>query len=235
MQDKTYVIAIVIVLGICCLGIYVAISGYLNTNPGAFPELVKGIQGTPVVISISTSTAPTAQAIVALQNTPTVAPLPSPLGALQMITAAASIVIPTPAPTRVAIAPSATAATGLPNCSGFAFCPKAGPPDSSLGIGGNPCHPNYVWGRVTDSSGRGLRDRKIRYKGPTGEQGDVTSKAPPDPEGVYNIPSVATNTSWVVWLLDLSGSDASPRVTLVSQVFAGTGNCPTRLDFVQQK
>ncbi len=236
MQDKTYVIAIIVVLAICCLGMYVAVSGYLNSNPGAFPDIVASFQGTPVVVSISTYTPAPTQVVIALPNTPTIAAVPSPLGALQTITAAATIVIPTPVPTRAVVAsPTATGGPGFPSCAGFAFCPRAGPPDYALGIGGDPCPRNYIWGRVTDASGRGLRDRKIRFKAPYGEMDNVTTKAPPDPEGVYNIPSVATNSTWVVWLLDAGGGEASPRVTLHTQAYTGVGNCPTRIDFVQQR
>ena len=235
MQDKTYVVAIIVVLGICCLGMYVAVSGYLNSNPGAFPDIVAGIQGTPVVVTISTYTPAPTQSVSALPSTPTIAPVPSPLGALQTITAAAPIVIPTPVPTRAAASPTATGVAGLPSCAGFAFCPKFGLSDPTLAPRGEDCPRNYIWGRVTDLSGRGLRDRKIRFKNPYGEMDTVTTKAPPDPEGVYNIPSVASGSAWEIWLLDTSGAEVSPRVKFIPQPYTGVGNCPTRLDFVQQR
>ena len=235
MQDKTYIVAIIVVLGICCLGMYVAVSGYLNSNPGAFPDIVAGIQGTPVVVTISTYTPAPTQSVSALPGTPTIAPVPSPLGALQTITAAVTIVVPTPAPTRAAASPTATGAPGFPSCAGFAFCAQPGPPDFALGIGGESCKNNYIWGRVTDASGRGLREWKIRYQNPFGETNTVTTKALPDPEGVYNIPSVATGTTWYIWLLDAAGKEVSPRVKFIPQPYTGVGNCPTRLDFVQQR
>jgi hypothetical protein len=236
MQDKTYVIAIIVVLLICCLGMYVAVSGYLNSHPGAFPELVASFQGTPVVISISTYTPLPTQAVSVLPPTPTVAAVPSPLGALRTITAAATIIIPTPVPTRVAVASATfTPASGFPACGNFAFCPRPGPPDFNLGPGGNECPRNYIWGRVTDLNGRGLRDRKIRFRNPAGEIDTVTTKAPPDPEGAYNIPAVATGSTWEIWLLDSGGGEASPRVKLTAQAYQGVGNCPTRVDFVQQR
>ncbi|MBM3128097.1 MAG: hypothetical protein FJ009_05595 [Chloroflexi bacterium] len=235
MQDKTYVIAIFVVLGICCLGMYVAVSGYLNSNPGAFPDLVAGFQGTPIVVTISTYTPAPTQPIVALPPTPTIPAVPSPLGALQTITAAATIVFPTPAPTRVVVAATFTPASGFPSCAGFPFCPRGGPPDFGLGPGGNECPRNYIWGRVTDASGRGLRDRRIRFRNPMGEMDAVTTKAPPDPEGAYNIPAVAIGSTWEIWLLDPGGGEASPRVKLIAQPYTGVGNCPTRLDFVQQR
>ena len=235
MQDKTYVIAIIVVLGICCLGMYVAVSGYLNSNPGAFPDIVAGIQGTPVVVPNSTFTLVPTQPVAALPGTPTIAPVPSPLGALQTITAAVTIVIPTPVPTRAAASPTATAASGLPSCTGFAFCPKGGDPDYALGFGGDPCPRNAIIGRVVGLDGRGLREMKIRYINPLGEPGSATTKGPPDPDGKYDIPAVATNSTWVIWLLDVAGAEVSPRAKLIAQPYTGVGNCPTRLDFVQQR
>jgi hypothetical protein len=235
MQDKTYVIAMFVILAICCLGMYVAVSGYLNSNPGAFPDIVAGIQGTPVVISISTYTPAPTQPLVAVPNTPTIPPVPSPLGAFQTITAAATIVIPTPAPTRAVSLPTATSASGLPSCAGFAFCPRGGEPDLALGFGGEACPRNSIIGRVVGLDGRGLRERTIRFINPLGQTSSTTTKGPPDPEGKYDIPSVAIGSTWTIWLLDTSGAEVSPRVKLIAQPYTGVGNCPTRLDFVQQR
>jgi len=237
MQDRTYVIAIVVVLAICCLGMYVAVSGYLNSNPGAFHNIVSSFQGTPVVIAISTYTPVPTQPSAALPKTPTIAAVPSPLGVLQTITAAATIVIPTIAPlaTRPVASPTATGALGLPSCAGFAFCPRGGEPDFALGFGGESCPRNSIIGRVVGLDGRGLRDRTIRFINPLGQTGSTMTKGPPDPEGKYDIRSVATSTLWTIWLLDPAGAEVSPRVKLLSQPYTGVGNCPTRLDFVQQR
>ncbi len=233
MQDKTYVIAVVVVLLICCLGVYVAVSGYLNSNPDAIPNWVASFQGTPVVVSISTYTPLPTQVVIAPPATATLPAVPSPLGALRTITAAITIVMPTP--TRAVIAsPTFTTASGFPACGNFAFCPRPGPPDLALAPAGQACPRNYIWGRVVDASGRGLRDRKIRFKNPMGESDTVTTKGAPDPEGIYNIPSVASGTTWEIWLLDPGGGDASPHVKVTAVAYSGVGNCPTRVDFVQQ-
>ena len=235
MQDKTYVVAIIVVLGICCLGMYVAVSGYLNSNPGAFPEIVAGVQGTPVVVPNSTFTLVPTQPVAALPSTPTIAPVPSPLGTLQTITAAVPIVIPTPVPTRPAASPTATGAPGFPSCAGFAFCPRGGEPDFALGFGGEACPRNSIIGRVVGLDQRGLRERTIRFINPLGQTSSTTTKGPPDPEGKYDIPSVATGSTWTIWLLDTSGAEVSPRYKLIAQPYTGVGNCPTRLDFAQQR
>jgi hypothetical protein len=88
---------------------------------------------------------------------------------------------------------------------------------------------------VVGLDGRGLRDRKIRFRNPINESDTVTTKAPPDPEGRYDIAAVLPNSTWTLWLLDAGGADASPRVTLNVQIYTGVGNCPTRIDFVQQR
>jgi hypothetical protein len=75
----------------------------------------------------------------------------------------------------------------------------------------------------------------VRYQNPLGEIGTVTTKGAPDPDGVYNIPAVATGSKWTIWLLDTAGREVSPHVTFVTQAYTGIGNCPTRLDFVQQR
>jgi hypothetical protein len=238
VQDKVYVIAIVIVLGICCLGIYVAISGYLNSNPSAFPSIVSGSSGTPIFIAFNTDTPGPTNQPTTLVIVPTVVPVPSPLGAFQTITAAVTLVAPTQAPTILRPLPSPTtgSSAGMPPCGSSPFCPRTGPPDFDLAPGGQgDCPRNYLWGRVVGLDGRGLRDRKLRFKNPINETDTVTTKAPPDPEGRYDIVGAIPNSTWTLWLLDGGGGDASPRVTLNIQIYTGVGNCPTRIDFVQQR
>ena len=66
----------------------------------------------------------------------------------------------------------------------------------------------------------------------TGETDGVVSKGPPDPAGVYNIPG-QPGGSWIVWLTD-AGNVISPQVTVVMKSYGGSGDCPSRVDFVQQ-
>ncbi len=237
MQDKALVIAIVVVLGICCLGIYVAVSGFLNSNPTALPNLPGVTQLTPVVITISTPTnVPTNVPVIiptAIAATPTVSPL-GVFPTFPIVTATVPVAVPPTSAPRPAAATATPVGLALPACGNSPFCPRAGSPDSGLGPGGNECPRNYIWGRVADASGKGLRDRRIRFINPTNETDAVTTKAPPDPEGAYNIPTGQLGSTWIVWLLDPSGGEASPRVTITTQAYSGVGNCPTRIDFVQR-
>ena len=48
MQDRYLVIAIIMILAICCLGGYVAVSGYLNSSPSTLGGLTTGVASTPI-------------------------------------------------------------------------------------------------------------------------------------------------------------------------------------------
>jgi hypothetical protein len=235
MQDRSYAIAVVVVLAICCLGVYVAISGYLVSRPPAISALTPGAQATPVVVTIPTATPEPTKPVAAPVVVPTVAPLPSPLGAFQTITAATTAVATLAALSPTAPRPpsSPTSASLAPSCSGFAFCPRGGPPDFALGPGGMDCPRNYIWGRVVDANGQGMPNVRIRFKSPSGGNGSVVSKAPPDPPGIYNIPTGQPGSTWVLWLD--AGGQASPQFPITTQIYSGTGNCPTRVDFAQQR
>lgn len=239
MQDKAYAVAIVVVLGICCLGMYVAVSGYLNSNPSALSSLATPVfQSTQVVVNLPTDT-PLPTVTLATQSiVATAAPLPSPLGAFQTITAATTSVAPTAPPVivRPTAPPTSPATSSSVSCAGFQFCPKGGSGDSAIAPTGVECPRNFIWGRVTDASGAGIPNARIRFKlSTTGEADTVTSKGPPDPAGIYNIPTGQPGSSWVLWMLDAGGNIVSPQITLVTQPYSGAGICPTRLDFVQQK
>ena len=238
MKDRSYAIAIVVVLGICCLGMYVAISGYLNSNPPAPAAITPGVPAAEVVITVPTDTPAPTKPVAALPGAPTAAPIPSPLGAFQTITAAATVVVATQPPTVPRPAPTASPTPALPSgaplCGSFPFCVKGGPPDASLAPTGNECPRNFIWGRVVDASGAGLPNWKVRYKTPDGSFDTNPSKGLPDPPGAYNIP--APGGVWIVWLVDDRGSAISPQFTIsMPQAYSGAGNCPTRMDFVQQK
>lgn len=234
MQNRLYAIAILVILGICCLGAYVAVSGFfnkpatLNPNSSTTPAALD----TSVVIVIPTDT-PAAKPGTGIAVTPTIVLIPSPLGAFQTAVARASpSATPKPAVPPTA-APSPT--TSAPSCGDFAFCPSGGPPDSFLAPGGIECPRNYLWGRVVDLNGKGIPDRKIRYKTPSGETDATTTKDLPDPPGKYDISSVPPGSTWTLWLLDPNGAQASPQVTITAQIYTGVGNCPTRVDFVQKR
>ena len=235
MQDRYYIIAIVVILAICCLGGYVAVSGYLNSNPSSLGFLTPSTSVTSVVVVVNTDTPGPVKSATPAMGAPTAAPVPSPLGAFQTIAAETTQGPPTPTGARPAALSTATsaAAPATASCAGFAFCPKGGPPDYVLGVGGDPCRANYIWGRVTDKNGNGLPSITIRYKLiSTGDVTDAQTKSPPDPAGVYNFPA-PPGSVWQVWVM-ASGNQASPQVKVTAQAYGGAGNCPTRVDFVQQ-
>ena len=237
MQDRYLVVAILVILAICCLGGYVAISGYLISNPPSLSALATGVAATPIVIAVSTDTPAAARTVAAAPPSATAPPVPSPLGAFETIAAASTTQqVPTRAPTagKPASPPTVAPVTTGESCGTFTFCAKGGTPDFTLGPTGNSCPSNYIWGRVVDKNGNGMPDMRIRFRlVATGEGDSVVSKGPPDPAGAYNIP-VQPGSTWVVWLTD-AGNQISPQVTVTLQGYGGAGNCPTRVDFVQQR
>ncbi len=233
MQDKSYVVAVIVVLAICCLGMYVAVSGYLNANPPA-PGAVTitfNLLATPVAVNLPTDTPASVQPT--LPRAPTVAPIPSPLGAFQTAPATpAGASQPTAAPKPATLPPTQAAIPGVPSCGNLPFCPKAGPPDANLGPTGNECPRNYIWGLITDASGKGLPNIRIRHKAPNGDIGETVSKDKPDVPGKYDV--LAPSGTFVIWIVGASGAPASPQVSILVQPYSGVGNCPMRVDFVQQ-
>lgn len=246
MQDRSYVIAIAVVLAICCLGVYVAVSGAMNLRtPVPAIGLDTPVLATPVVVVMPTDTVAPPKPGLTLMPTVTSAPVPSPLGAFQTITAATTISqatsAPTPkqptAPLLPALPPTAPPATvAVQSCANYLFCPQGGPPDASLAPTGDQCPRNYIWGRVVDASGKGILGMRIRFKGPLGNLDSSETKGPPDPAGIYNIIAPPPGGNWVLWVLDASGAQASPQYTLTApQAYSGSGNCPTRVDFKAQR
>jgi hypothetical protein len=235
MQDRYLVIAIIVILAICCLGGYVAVSGFLNSSPSALGALTPALAATPILVAVSTDTPAAIKPAATAAGAVTAAPVPSPLGAFETIAAASSTQPPPgPAPTigkptnQVPTAP----VTAGQSCSGFSFCAKGGPPDAGLAPQGT-CPSNYIWGRVIDKNGNGMPDMRIRFKLlSTGETDGVVSKGPPDTAGKYNIVA-QLGGSWVIWLTD-AGSQISPQITVVTKNYGGGGDCPTRVDFFQQ-
>ncbi len=233
MQDRYYVIGIIVILAICCLGGYVAISGYLNSNPISFTPLTPGTAASPVVVLVPTDTLAPTKPPATAAGAPTAAPVPSPRGAFQTIAAATTPVPPAPTAPRAVNSPTAVSASSAPSCGGFAFCYRGGPPDYDLGPTSN-CPPNYIWGRVVDKNGNGIPNVQIRHKlVSTGDVSQVFSKSPPDPAGAYNIPTGQPGSTWLIWIID-SGNQASPQVSITTQAYTGAGNCPTRIDFFRQ-
>lgn len=230
MQDRAYAAAIFIILGICCIGAYVAVSGFTNANPNGLQIGLNSATQTPtagVTIEIPTETAapPT--------NTP-LPPTKTPIGFQPTLPPEATRgptldFIPTIATPEFTATPEATA---TPVGCGAAFCPRLGPPDPRAPTG-NPCPDNYIWGFVFDTSGKGIGGMKITLRELNGAADKVTSKAPPDPEGRFDFP--AASGTWSVQLVDRQEDPLSPPMQIQARVpWGGSGNCPTRVDFVQQ-
>ncbi len=250
MRDRSYAIALVVILAICCLGFYVAVSGYLNSRPPSASSTViaRPPVATLVGSSVATKALPTqtevaASATLTATATATVPPPDSPLGFFQTITPSASVTdtpATTASPTKSlpTLPPTAPPPTLSPaqSCAAFPFCPVGGPPDAQLAPTGDPCPRNYIWGRIVDLARNGLPDMRVRWKGPLGSTDIVISKSRPDPPGIYNVLSPPPGGSWVLWLVDASGKALSPQITLVApKPYSGSGNCPNRVDFVQQR
>jgi hypothetical protein len=230
MQDRVYAAAIFVIIGLCCIGVYVAISGFMNANPNGLQIGLNLETGTPtagVTIEIPTETA----------APPTNTPLPptiTPEGfqptAIPAATRGPTLdFLPTIETPTVTPTPEATATP--PGC-GASFCPRLGPPDPRAPTG-NPCPDNYIWGFVLDTGGNGMGGMRIALREINGGADKVTSKAPPDPEGRFDFPASAG--TWTVQLVDRSENPLSPPIQIQANVpWGGSGNCPTRVDFVQQ-
>ena len=230
MQDRVYAAAIFIILGICCLGAYVAVSGFMNANPDGLTLALNGPSATPTVgvtVEIPTETpAP-----------PTHTPLPpteTPIGyqptAIPEATRGPTLdFIPTVA------TPEFTAtleATATPRGCGGSYCPRFGPPDSR-GPKGATCSQEYIWGFVTNQAGEGLSGVRIHFREIDGAEGDARTKGDPDPRGRFDFP--AANGVWTVSVWSKDGESVSPAIQVrAGEAWGGTGNCPTRSDFVQQ-
>ncbi|HEX7593542.1 MAG TPA: hypothetical protein VF429_05160, partial [Anaerolineae bacterium] len=117
MQDRYYIIAIIVILAICCLGGYVALSGYLNNNPPALAFLTPGAPVIPLVVIVNTDTPGPAKSATPVVGAPTAAPVPSPLGAFQTITAATTQVPATSTSPRPAAVPTTTFASAAVSCA----------------------------------------------------------------------------------------------------------------------
>ncbi len=240
MQDRSSAVALLLVLAICCLGMYVAVSGYLNSTPQkvSLPTQPSVLPGTLVVLVIDTET-PAPKLATASAPTSTAQPIPSPLGVIATETSSVtqSPVISMTATLKPTAPPATLTPAGLNvPCGGLAFCPSGGPPDPQFAPNSQPCPSNYIWGRVTDARGIGIVGAKVAFRIPYAGTDKVETKGPPDPAGVYNIVTGPSAGPWTLWLLDSSGGRGSPDVTIMApQNYSGSGNCPTRVDFRAQR
>ncbi len=239
LQDRAYAVGIFIVLGICCLGAYVAVSGFMNANPGGLTLSFAADTPSPSPASTvkSTTEAPAAVTVPPLPTVALVPPTNTPKGRKPSPTSPSH---GTPSPgfltdlvTLTPPAPAATATSVSSSDCGSRFCPRLGGADPSLGPTGQACPGNYIWGIVYGRNGEGLANRTIRYHDPQGESKDIQTKAPPDPAGRYDIPTPGGGT-WTVQLVE-GGQPLSPAYRVQArQRYNGGSICPTRVDFVEQ-
>ncbi len=241
MKDRSYAIAIAVILAICCLGAYVAVSGFLNTRQtGIAIDFGKAV--TPVAIVLATQTAPPSRTAGVVVAPPPTSPFISPpLGEIPTITpgpinpeefAVPTVAVRPTSPPRLPPSPTVL------SCASFQYCGIGGPPsqDPRLSPMGLPCPSAYIWGRVVDKNGAGIPGVRIQFKGPAGEIASVESKGQPDPPGVYNIPAGTTSGNYTLWVLDSGGGRASPQYNVIApQAYSGAPSCPTRLDFRAQR
>ncbi len=262
VQERAYAAAIFIIIGICCIGAYVAISGFLNSNSDGLDFFGQALTpATPrlgIVIPTETPAPPSATPL------PTIPPTETPVGFIPSVTPATTPVqdagqAPTPTldllPTALNATPGTEMPTPTPSASptleldqptappaptavsacGLPFCPRPlGPPDAALAPTGRPCPDNYLWGLVLDESGEGIPGLKVRFRDPGGGGDDAVTKGAPDPPGRYDVPTGAGGT-WTLQLLDPSGNALSPVVRMQAhQAYTGGGSCPTRVDFRKQ-
>ncbi len=233
MQDRVYAAAIFLVLGLCCIGAYVAVSGFMLANPDGLAISLAQETATPtagVTVEIPTETpAP-----------PTNTPLPAtstpegfqPTAVPEATRGPTLDFIPTVATLEPSVTPTPEFTATPPGC-GAPFCPRLGPPDPRAPTG-NVCPGNYLWGFVTDASGNGVPGVRVKFRG-EGGGGDIkTTKAgPADPAGIYDFP--ATSGIWTVSVVDRDENEMGPAFQVqAGQGWSGSGNCPTRVDFIQQ-
>jgi hypothetical protein len=241
LQDRAYAVGIFIVLGICCIGAYVAVSGFTNVNPSGLNLSLNSGSPTPsAVTTLDVSTATPGAA--------TVPPLPTSTAARAVTTPGGSQPTPTslthgtPTPAFLADIPTITLAatsvvsspTPAAGSCGYPFCPQIGRPDAAMAPTGLPCPINYIWGVVYDKNGAGIPNMEIHYQQLGGASDQTMTKGPPDTRiGGYDIP--AGGGTWVLQLFAGGQAQSSQFRIQAHQAFTGGSTCPTRVDFVEQR
>ncbi len=253
LQDRAFAVGIFIIIGICCIGVYVGISGFNAANPNGFTLALNLSTNTPpaspaINVSAETAEAATATSLPTVTSGP---PTNTPKGFKPSATppaTATSLSRGTPSPAFLGDIPTVTPISGTPgavstatataptttgNC-GYPYCPRPKGPPSEQAPTGNICPQNYLWGFVLDASGKGVSSGVwIRFTNPNGEGDKVAPKTLPDPPGRWDVS--AGGGTWKLQLVDQNNNPLSPTQEMQAFVKYTTGNsCPTRLDFVKQ-
>jgi hypothetical protein len=234
LQDRAYAAAIFIVLGICCIGAYVAVSGFMNANPQGIRLGLNAGSETPtsesaVEIPTGTPAAPTSTEL------PTEPATKTPKGYIAPPTATIKRPPTLDLPTVQAV-PIATVTPSAPtqtNC-GYPFCGRTGIADGKMAPTGRDCPTDYLWGAVYDKNGTGISNWQIRYTHVGIGNDHTTTKGPPDTRiGGYDI--VAANGTWILQLYDPNGNvKSAPFQVKAGQPYSGGSTCPSRVDFLEQ-
>jgi hypothetical protein len=233
IQDRAYAAAIFIVLGICCIGAYVAVSGFMNATPqGLTLGLNSGTQPPTLESAVEIPTGTVAPPTTT--SMPTEPPTKTPKGFVPSpttINRPPTLDLPTVPVTEVVSAtPSGTAQVGC----GYPFCGRIGAPEAQMAPTGRDCPTDYLWGVVYDRNGKGISNWEIRYQQIGVVSDHTVTKGPPDTRiGGYDIP--AGSGTWILQLYDSSGNVKSPPFQIKArQTFAGGSTCPSRVDFIEQ-
>jgi hypothetical protein len=234
LQDRAYAAAIFIVLGICCIGAYVAVSGFMNANPQGLNLGSNGAAQTATLesaVEIPTDTPAPPTATLGPTEVPTRTPKGFGPSATPTIRRPPTLDLPTVPVTELI---TATPPTPTQVGCGYPFCGRLGKPDPNMGPKGVECPTDYLWGVVYDKNGNGISNWEVRYQRVGGDSGHTITKGPPDIRlGVYEI--VAANGTWNLSLYDPSGNVKSPPFQVkAGQPSSGGTTCPSRVDFVEQ-
>ncbi len=249
LQDRAFAVGIFVIMGICCIGAYVAVSGFMNASPSGL-GLGLGLGDTTPSPVVQPSLAVAAGTIEVATPTPfpsvTAAPPTNTPKGFKPSPTPVSRGTPSPSflsdiPTAVPVTPGtpstsatqpATAVAPVSSTCGYKYCPKInGAPDDRAPTG-KPCPPSYLWGFVLNSDGKGAPGVQVRFTTPEGESDRTFTKAPPDPAGRWDV--TAGSGMYTIQILDQNNKQLSPAVQIRAGVTDPSGaTCPTRLDFVQ--
>ncbi len=240
LQDRAFAAGMFVIMGICCLGAYVAVSGFLNASPTGLDLALSAAtvaSAAQTSIVLPETVAPSAQPLspVLLSGTPTNTPKGYKPTATLLSRGTPSPAfladIPTITPATPGSTPTLATSTPASGC-GYAYCPvRGGPPDSRAPTG-QSCPLGYLWGFVIDSNGRGQAGMQIQYSNPDGEGDKTYTNGPPDPAGRWDVP--AGGGTWTFQLIGPGDRPWSPAVSIQAHVADPSGKtCPTRLDFRQ--
>lgn len=205
MESKGYALAFVMVMGIICLGMYVAVSA-LRANSQPLIRIARPTERTLSAVPDTLAT-PSPPPATPSPPPPTETPQPPialPPQASPTATPASANQSPLPSPT--ATVPVATPTTYV----SYAFVPN-GPVkgDFTQGCTGGA----YIFGFVRDANGNLLEGVRIQASDAWGNHLPAITKGGAD-LGKYDVPISHVANSWNVTVTDAQGSPLSPVVSV---------------------